>query len=108
MASKLPEIVTNYYAAEASGDYTALAQCFAETGWVRDEGRTHSGRAAIAQWMAAAKEKYSHQTEPTSVETRNGKVVVSARVTGQFPGSPITLDQVFELAGGQILSLEIG
>lgn len=108
MALKLPEIVANYYAAEASGDYAALAQCFAENGWIRDEGHTHSGRTAIAQWMAAAKEKYHHETEPALVGIHNGRIVVSARVTGQFPGSPVTLDQVFVLAGGQILSLEIG
>ena len=108
MASELPEIVAKYYAVEASSDYAALAQCFAETGWVGDEGRSHSGRAAIAQWMAEVKDKFHHETEPALVGIRNGKVVVSARVTGRFSGSPITLDQAFEIASGQILSLEIG
>lgn len=108
MALEFPEIVANYYAAEASRNYGALAQCFAEAGWVRDEGRTHSGRPAIARWMAAAKAKYRHETKPVSVEVRSGGVVVRTRLTGDFPGSPITLNQIFDLTDRQIVSLEIG
>jgi len=41
------------------------------------------------------------------VSTRDGKVVVTGRVSGNFPGSPITLDHIFEIEGGKIVSLEI-
>jgi hypothetical protein len=36
-----------------------------------------------------------------------GKTVVSTKLTGNFPGSPLTLDFVFTLEGGKIAALEI-
>jgi hypothetical protein len=38
---------------------------------------------------------------------RGGKTVVSTKLTGNFPGSPVTLDFVFTLEGGKIAALEI-
>jgi hypothetical protein len=34
-------------------------------------------------------------------------VVVTAKVSGNFPGSPIKLEHLFEIEGGRIVSLEI-
>jgi hypothetical protein len=45
--------------------------------------------------------------EPLATQERNGKIVVQSRLTGDFPGSPITLDSAFELEGGKNKSLEI-
>jgi hypothetical protein len=108
MSLNLPATIAAYYAAEKEADFEGLAACFTEHAFVRDEGRTHEGRAAIANWMTEAKGKYAHKTEPLSVVDREGKVVVTARVTGRFPGSPIELEQQFDLDGGKIASLEIG
>ena len=36
-----------------------------------------------------------------------GQSVLKARLTGNFPGSPITVNFSFVLAGGKIRSLEI-
>jgi hypothetical protein len=38
---------------------------------------------------------------------RDGKTVVRARLSGNFPGSPLDLDHIFELHGDKIVSLEI-
>lgn len=108
MSLKLPTAIAAYYAAEEEGNFEGLAACFTEHACVRDEGRTHEGRAAIANWMTEAKGKYAHKTEPLSVVDRDGKVIVTARVTGRFPGSPIELEQQFDLDGVKIASLEIG
>jgi hypothetical protein len=35
------------------------------------------------------------------------QVTVRARLTGEFPGSPIELDHIFTLSNGKIASLEI-
>jgi len=40
-------------------------------------------------------------------EKRGGKAVLKARLSGDFPGSPATLEFVFALEGGKITSLEI-
>jgi ketosteroid isomerase-like protein len=105
--TKLPTPVAIYIAAENSGDTEALAQCFAEDAVVRDEGQTIEGLAAIKQWKAETKKKYQHTIEPLASAQQYGKTVVTNRLTGNFPGSPIELEFVFTLDGDKIALLEI-
>lgn len=51
--------------------------------------------------------KYHHRTDATAVEEVADRTVVTARVAGDFPGSPIDLRYRFKLAGHQIAGLEI-
>jgi hypothetical protein len=74
---------------------------------VRDEGKTITGAAAIKAWRIETSEKYDHTVEPLMVSTRDGKVVVMGKVSGDFPGSPINLEHVFEIEDGRIVLLEI-
>jgi ketosteroid isomerase-like protein len=103
----LPEPVANYFAADLAGDASALARCFTDDGVVRDEGGTFNGAAAIKRWNEEAKAKYRYTVEPLSVDARGGEMVVVGRVVGDFPGSPITLQHIFQIAGDKIVSLEI-
>jgi ketosteroid isomerase-like protein len=103
----LPVPIAIYVAAENSGDTEALAQCFSEDAVVRDEGKTIKGLAAIKQWKAETREKYQHTVEPLASVQKDGKTIVTNRLTGNFPGSPIELEFVFTLAGDKIASLEI-
>jgi hypothetical protein len=107
MSLSLPKPIANYFAADRAGDASALARCFTAEGAVRDEGGAFTGIAAIQQWHTRAKEKYHYTVEPLSVSARGGEVVVIGKVTGDFPGSPITLRHVFRVAGHRIVSLEI-
>ena len=106
MTLDLPAPVANYFSADTS-DSEAVAQCFTENAVVKDEGRTFQGRAAIRQWKAAASAKYQYTSEPLVCERRDGQVVVTSRLTGNFPGSPVDLRFFFRLEGDQIESLEI-
>jgi hypothetical protein len=108
MAVQLAPAIQSFFDAEDQEDLEALAACFTIRANVRDEGETVEGRAAIKQWMAAAKAKYHHTAKPLSVAERNGRIVVTAKVTGSFPNSPLDLDHAFELEGGRISYLEIG
>jgi hypothetical protein len=107
MIDNLPRPIALYVAAENSGDVNLLEQCFAQDAVVRDEHETHAGLAAIKKWKAETKGKYQHTVDPLSVAEKDGKTVVTNRLTGNFPGSPVELEFVFMLAGGKILSLEI-
>lgn len=107
MLIALPEPIAAYFAAESRNDVLALAQCFSDHAVVRDEGETIEGAAAIKQWNIDAKKKYHHTVEPLEVFERDGKTVVVGKVSGDFPGSPVTLDHIFELKGDKIVSLEI-
>ncbi len=104
---KLPIPIASYIAAENSGDTEALARCFAEHAAVRDEGQTIEGLAAIKQWKAETRKKYQHTIEPLASVQKDNKTIVTNRLTGNFPGSPIELEFVFTLDGDKIASLEI-
>ena len=84
-----------------------MDQCFAEDAVVRDEGRTFEGLAAIKRWKAETKKKYQHAVEPLASVQKGDKTVVTNRLTGNFPGSPIELQFIFKLDGDKIASLEI-
>ena len=108
MRIDLPQTIAAYFVADANkGDTGAVAQCFTEHAVVTDEGRTHQGRAAIRQWKLDSSTKYQYTSEPFASEEANGKTVVTSRLTGNFPGSPVDLRYFFGLDGDKIASLEI-
>lgn len=108
MPLQLPPAIDRYLSSEKSGDTKALADCFAPDAVVRDEGHVHEGLDAIRAWKIEAKRKYDYTVAPLAVSEQNGRTVVTARVTGTFPGSPATLKLSFGLDAGKIGSLQIG
>jgi len=105
---KLPQPVERYLAAEKAKDVDALAECFADNALVHDEAHDHRGREAIRKWKHEADTKYQFVVEPLDASVRENIVMVRARLTGNFPGSPVELDHKFTLANNKIASLEIG
>ena len=102
----LPEPVAAYFAADRR-DAHAVARCFTHEGMVKDEGRTHVGLAAIEAWKAATSAQYTYTAEPVALERADHNYIVTSRVTGNFPGSPVDLRFIFALERGRIASLEI-
>jgi ketosteroid isomerase-like protein len=107
MSIDLPTPIAIYIAAENRGDTEAMAQCFAEHAVVRDEGQAIEGLAAIKRWKAETKKKYQHTIEPLACAQKDDTTIVTSRLTGNFPGSPIDLKFIFGLDGDKITSLEI-
>ena len=102
----LPKPIAAYFAAD-KGDSETLSRCFTENAVVKDEGHSYKGRAAINKWKRDASTKYEYTSEPFACEQKDGKTVVTSRLTGNFPGSPVNLRYFFELEGDKIVSLEI-
>jgi hypothetical protein len=107
MPVQLPKVIERYIAAENADDMAALSACFTATAIVRDEKRTIEGLAAIKEWKVAAKKKYQHTVEAIDATAKDGKTIVTASVSGNFAGSPVTLRYSFGLDGDRIASLEI-
>lgn len=107
MNIELPTVLEAYFASENAHNTSAIEEYFATNATVRDEGKTIKGITAIKAWRIEASERYHHSVEPLAVFQRDGKLVVTGRVSGNFPGSPTTLSHIFEVAGGKIVSLEI-
>jgi hypothetical protein len=103
----LPAPIDIYFASENAHDPSAIDRCFAADAIVRDEGRTIKGVAAIKAWRVETGEKYHHTVEPLGLSLQGGRVVVLTITSGEFPGSPIRLEHIFEIDGERITSLEI-
>jgi hypothetical protein len=106
MSTALPAPIARYFATDRN-DSDALASCFTEDAVVTDEGRTHTGRAAVRAWKAASASQFTYTYESVTAQERDGKILVTSRVVGDFPGSPIDLHYVLALRGDAIASLEI-
>ena len=102
----LPGPIAAYFAADQR-DGGAVAGCFSTDGIVKDEGRTYAGSAAIKRWREEAAAKYTYSVVPFALQEKDGRVVVTSRVTGNFPGGQVELRYAFKLDRSKIGSLEI-
>ncbi|MDN3561063.1 nuclear transport factor 2 family protein [Vreelandella neptunia] len=107
MSLSLPDAITTYFSISNGANDTHLGDCFTQDACVLDEGETHCGRTAIQAWLRATRANIEYSVEPISVSQQGNTMVVTATVTGNFPGSPVQLDHTFQLADMQIQSLEI-
>ena len=107
MSLNLPKPIELFMSSENTHDPDAVADCFASDATVRDEGRTRTGLNEIVAWRRETQAKYHHTVKPVAVVKREGKTIVTTEMVGDFPGSPITVDFVFQLKGDRIASLEI-
>ena len=106
MPSSLPKPIANYFAADTT-DGAAVAKCFTADAVVLDEKKTYVGRDAIAAWKSEASAKYDYVAEPVDIDDQKDRVIVTAHLTGNFPGSPVDLRYAFTLSGDAIARLEI-
>ena len=107
MPINLPKAIVTYVEAQATKSTDLLDDCFASDAIVRDEGQTMQGIEAIKGWQQAAHAKYQYKVEPLGVSQSGSVYKVSARLSGNFPGSSIIVEYFFTLADDKIASLEI-
>jgi hypothetical protein len=107
MPTPLPSPIASYVAAANAQDVDAVTACFDDGAVVQDEGKTRNGTAAIRAWVTEVSGKYHPTVDILDVEEADGRTIVTGRVSGQFPGSPIDLRYAFALQGEKIARLEI-
>jgi hypothetical protein len=107
MGFELPLPLSEYFAAANARDAERVANCFAENALVRDERQEIRGRDAIRAWAEDTSRKYNYRADVLGFQKDPDRVNVRARLTGDFPGSPIELSYWFKLLDRQIESLEI-
>ena len=103
----LPRPVVIYLAAVKAKDADMLALCFADDARVHDENSDYRGLDAIRAWKLETDAKYRYAMEALDASVSENTVKLRARLTGEFPGSPVELDYTFTLANDRISSLEI-
>ena len=108
MSISLQPPIDLYFTSENAHDPSAIDRCFAAGAVVLDEGKTTTSVAAIKAWRVETGEKYHHTVEPLIVSTQDGKVVVTGKVSGNFPGSPIKLEHLFQIKVAGLLHWRFG
>lgn len=88
---ELPQLVAKFVASQNTYDSGAYLTCFTDTAIVHDEGKTYTGKEAIRHWIEEANEKYRAVVKPLQYEESGSNGLLTAEVSGTFPGSPIVL-----------------
>lgn len=107
MSQILPPTIATYIEASNSRDSDTLIDCFAPNATVADEDHTHCGADEIRAWFAETVTAYGFTTEALEVKGEESTPVVTCRVTGAFPGSPVQLRFCFTLENDKIVALSI-
>ncbi|MCD2105730.1 MAG: nuclear transport factor 2 family protein [Rhodococcus sp. (in: high G+C Gram-positive bacteria)] len=94
-------------AARAYFDGGDVRDVFTEDAVVRDDGRTYVGIEEIVAWKSAVSTAFTFTQKIESVNTPGSAVVVSVKVEGDFPGSPVQLHHHFTLDGDRISALTV-
>jgi ketosteroid isomerase-like protein len=98
------DLVRHYLARAAASDLDAYVAQFTDDAVVEDEDRLHHGRSAIRAWRAGTPRV--DQRLRTVEETAEG-YRADVEVSGDFPGSPVTLTYRFDVAQEGIRRLTI-
>lgn len=104
---KLPKVVEDLVQAQNNFDHIAYAACFSETGEMLEEGKPYKGRVAIQHLIAETNEKYRSVMKPLAYDESGTSSVLSAEVSGTFPGSPLVLKFHFDIVDGEIQHLTV-
>jgi hypothetical protein len=98
--------VAAYFEADRAGG-ESVEKCFVSDAVVGDEGNTYRGTNEIRKWRADVAAKFTYTCQPLAVVQQDDQTVVTCRLEGDFPGSPVNLRFFFRLAGDKIQNLEI-
>lgn len=103
----LRKVVSNLIEAQNIHNSLAYAECFSDTAVVFDEGKTHNGKVEIQKWIEKSNREYQSVMKALNYEETDAKGLLTAEVSGNFPGSPAILQFHFVLKDELIESLRI-
>lgn len=107
MNGDLPQSIADYFSGKNARDVATALSGFAPDATVLDEERRHVGHEAITAWMRETAAQYSDHSTVLGAEAEGHRILVTAQVSGTFPGSPIVLRYAFSIQDGLITQLTI-
>lgn len=109
MQLTLAEPIATYFRAKGSEDPAEVLGCFSTDAVIVDTGENMEmkGHDAIRKWLTGTVASYNLTTEVTRAVEQGDETVVTALVSGDFPGSPIEFDYGFVVRDGKIDRLVI-
>lgn len=106
MTPASPNVIAEFFRATNTRDFNDFLSLFTPDAHVNDEANDHYG-AEIATWIDQATAATKPTADITSVEAAGDRFVVTANLSGNFPGSPVVLRYYFMLRNGRIAKLLI-
>lgn len=107
MLISLPQPVRSYFDANALLDLDGMLAPFSSDAVVRDEKQTHRGTDEIRAWIRQATIENKAIAVPEAISADDRDHHVTARVSGDFPGSPISMTFHFRIEKDHVAALEI-
>ncbi|MBY0314787.1 MAG: nuclear transport factor 2 family protein [Bdellovibrionales bacterium] len=107
MKIKLPPVLKTYVEASNASDLPQFISCFSKTATVLDERKSIKSHSEIEEWFKRTRRQYQFQSEPLNLTQEGDHFLLQSRVTGSFPGSPITITYRFLVQNDSIQDLRI-
>jgi ketosteroid isomerase-like protein len=107
MSTHVAKSISDYFDASNARSAEGVAACFTPNAVVIDEGQERKGTAEILEWKAWAEKKYQPIYDVLGSTETDGRTIVTCKVSGSFPGSPVDLRFAFTLEDGKIARLQV-
>lgn len=88
---QLPPLLARFVESMNRQDSATFLICFADGAVVEDEGQTHRGLDEIQSWIETAFAETRPVLDVTAYEPAEAGDVMTGKVSGDFPGSPVQL-----------------
>ncbi|MES2425343.1 MAG: nuclear transport factor 2 family protein [Bacteroidota bacterium] len=89
--NKLPAAIRQMLDGQAAFDTMAFTAAFAVNAIVNDENQVYHGRKEIRQWNETSNAKYQTCFEVLDYIKMNDEHILTIRMSGNFPGSPLAV-----------------
>ena len=106
MSIELPPIIAAFFHATNTRDFSDFLSLFTPDAHVNDEASDHYG-PEIATWIDRATDYTKPTVTVTHISNDGNHFVITATVSGNFPGSPVQLRYYFTLKDDKIATLLI-
>jgi SnoaL-like domain len=103
----IPPPFATYAKAVNNRDAATMYTCFSANAIVTDEGHVYNNLEAIRQWCIQTLNQYQFTIDVTGVLVEGKETIVTADVSGSFPGSPVTLRFFLSIENDKIATLNI-
>ena len=103
----LPAAIRQMLDAQANFDTIEFTAAFAMNAIVNDENQVYHGRKEIRQWNETTNTKYQPCFEVLDVFKINDEHILTIRMSGNFPGSPLAVKFHITLNDDLIVLLKI-
>src|SRR5438094_144280 len=98
----IPSTLASFVKANNDRDADSVTACFSKDAVVYDDGQIMRGAEEIRQWIAELFRKFQYVVAPTNVRELTNGAILTATITGNFPGARVSLDHNCRTLGDKI------